>query len=259
MFLMLRKCTYRRPLNLFQIHKYEVYTNSLNELVSAERHFAAQEMLSAPADRRSADAQSLLSVSPSEPGVGNNLSSYPSTEDTGSVGDLLDRLKPRQQRLRAVTSPLNPTSSLPNLQPLREHLHPDPSQLGRSLLRKEKDLSRADSSPLKALPSVSESDSISDPDQLHDDASNLNENNSNNKITDCRTWVVHGKVTKQSSFVGTSYLTQHVIRRESAKPVSSLVDNPDSFRSLPRVKGRKERKGSSRYSYLHAVHDSTQI
>ena len=227
-------------------------------LVTAERQFSTQSQdLNASANRRSADVQSLLSVSPSEPGVGQNLSSYPSTEDTESVGDLLERDKPKHTlRLRAVTSPLNPTSSLPNLQPQPEHPHFDFSTVRRGS-KKEKNLSRFDSNSKGSLPAVDETDSLTDASLTNPEPlKSLNENNCNNKSVHGHARVTHSIITKQSSFVGTSYLLKDVVRREAVK---RNVDSSDSFSSLSRVKGRKERKGSSRYSYLHAVHDSTQM
>jgi len=152
-----------------------VYTNSLSEIIAAERQFAAQQQQAtiSSADRRSADAQSLLSVSPSEPGVGNNLSSYPSIEDTGSVGDLVDRVKPKHNRLRAVTSPLSPTSSLPNLQPQHDNIPADSSILRRGQLRKEKLSSQSDSSPLGSLPAVTEGDSLTTSPSAHSESLSL--------------------------------------------------------------------------------------
>ena len=223
--------------------------------MSAERQYVAQrEKLNAVADRRSADAQSLLSVSPSEPGVGQNLSSYPSTENTGSVGDLVDRVKPKYNRLRAVSS-LSPTSSLPNLHPLSV----DPSPMRRGLLRKENSSSYSDSSPLSSLPVVSEGDSsATQPPPPHPELStSMNENNCNNKNFNPRFAMGQSKVTKQSSFVGTSYLSKDAV--QSKKQVFRASESPFTFRSHPRMKGRKERKGSSRYSYLHAVNNLSQM
>lgn len=66
-------------------------------------------------DSSMVESESLLSVCPSEPGGGIKTSSYQSSEEGGSVEDLLDP----DQRKRHRGGHLLPTSSLPNLHPFR--------------------------------------------------------------------------------------------------------------------------------------------
>ena len=224
--------------------------------MSAEHQLAAQENSSNDPNSSIPETRSLLSISPSEPGMVHNLSSYPSSENTGSVGDLLDNDK--LQRSRDVASPLSPTSSLPNLQPPIDLRRNDSSLFRRGLYRKDPAL-RPDSSPVGLRPLYESDSSFSTSPQPGSPNQNNSNNTTSSQLTQSprtqRTGVKQRKVNKQSSFVGTSYLSEDVVTEKCASPLiaSAMV------RKSPRIKGRNERKGSSRYSYMHAVQDNSQI
>ena len=170
-----------------------------------------------------ADARSLISVSPSEPGA-----VIFSSKETGSVGDLLD-LRGQTPRLPpAATSLLVPTSSLPNLQPTSEQVSVAPP-----------------SSHVFAR-----SEHYSSP-RTRPRSNEMNQNHSNNlRARDFGTFPV-------PLVVSTSYLTRKpsVTRSLSSRKFPSCANSS----TLPRVRGRKERKGASRHSYLHAVQDKEEL
>uniref|UniRef100_H2YP51 PH domain-containing protein n=1 Tax=Ciona savignyi TaxID=51511 RepID=H2YP51_CIOSA len=97
---------------VWEIRKYELYTNTLDDLVAlGARKF--NDLQKVVEEDESRDSRSLLSISPSEPGAYFTSSS---AEHFESSGDLLESSQPR--------SPLSPTSSLPNLIPMSVHRFP---------------------------------------------------------------------------------------------------------------------------------------
>ena len=99
-----------------QVLKYEIYTKTLLELLDSR--IPSSRLNGQQLNISTLDTESLLSICPSEPGMHNKASSYQSSEDGGSVEDLIDVERLLRLRQAGVSaSPLVPTTSLPNLRP----------------------------------------------------------------------------------------------------------------------------------------------
>ncbi|CAK8684455.1 unnamed protein product [Clavelina lepadiformis] len=307
----------------YEVHKYEVYTKSLEGLVDATKQMRSEErphLHEEEEEQVSTDTRSLLSISPSEPGMSSLHAASASVEPerSGSYDGLDEKPSNHTKQTILASSPLSPTSSLPNLHPMNVYRFPEQAPL----CQYHGDAGRHRSHT--ASPASAEDDSSKchqSNDSLDSSPTSSNSNNSNNRcgaawssrsasvphinlletnpsqppiltsfsklnkttvgfattgrIADYKPGQrsntpvnpISGSNVKGHSsgskpvIMSTSYLsnTMSPLVESGAQPAKSMltpVTQPASPPALIRVRGRKERKGASRYSYLQAVQDT---
>nr|XP_002121390.1 PH and SEC7 domain-containing protein 1 [Ciona intestinalis] len=244
---------------VWEIRKYELYTNTLEGLMdSTQQRF--NELQKVVEEDEPPDSHSLLSVSPSEPG-----SYFPSVTENCESGNLSSSSDAQHH----PRSPLSPASSLPNLIPMSVHRFPvlDVS----SSLRNSSSASSGSYEPdptIKITPPTEQQASANSNNSnavIMLERVNLKADISSNKSesleeTDYPPKPPHSSTLPKpkSNLITTSILSSSFSTMPKQFPSRTAVPIQD-YKDFPRIRGRKERKGASRYSYLQAVHDVDEI